>query len=52
MNRKLRVASLPASAPAAMVDVKDEDVVVEHVVGNGVELSSAAKEVHRMLKGL
>lgn len=49
-NKKRRVISLSETAPAAMVDLKEEDVVVEERDMNGVELSFITKEAHKVLK--
>lgn len=49
-NKKCRVFSLPAGAPAAIMDMKEEDVLVEQVDGSGFKLSCTAKESYEMLK--
>lgn len=46
---KCRVVSLPVTAPAAMVNLKEENVVVEEVNKSCVELSSSTNEACEML---
>lgn len=42
-NNKCLVLSLPVTAPAALVDVKKEDLSIEGTDGSSNELSSSAK---------
>lgn len=49
-NTKLWAVSMHATAPAVMVHFTEEDAVVEEIDGSGVELSSAAKAMYRVLE--
>lgn len=49
-HKKFRVIFLPETAPATMVDIKPEDVVVEEGHKSGVEMSSAVKDAYEVLK--
>lgn len=51
-NKKHCIVSSPATAPAQMVDLKEEYVVVQEVFRGGVELRSAEKESMRCWSGL
>lgn len=44
------VILLPVTAPAPMVEVKQEDVDVEEVDVGGIKLSSTGKELYEVLK--
>lgn len=44
------VVSLPGTTPEAMVDVKEEHVVIEEVDKTGIYLSFVAKEPNEVLR--
>lgn len=48
--KKLHILLVRATAFEEMLQVIEEDISVEEVDGNDVELSSAPKEVHYVLK--
>lgn len=50
MNEKNCVISLPGSSPAAMMIVKEEEVVMQNVVGSGTELSLTVRLVFKDLR--
>lgn len=49
-NQKRRIMSIPSSAPAAMMDVNEEDIAVGEVEWSGFEQSATAKEVCGLLR--
>lgn len=49
-NKKCSVMSLPATAPGAMMDLKNRMLLLKKVDGNGVKLCGTTKEAYEVLE--